>query len=187
MLHAIRDLRRADELLVSGDTLAYLVWTCAEVGKMAEARRCAAEAVSVDPLLWICRWSYAFVTLVDGDFETALARMRDAADVGGGEPIQVFFLAIFSAYAGRMDEACNILGQVASAGASAVSLVSAALRALFRRDTGGLPNSWAVKPSGTLPGWTRSSRGGWPLRAATPARRMRRCTGWQIRSTVDLS
>jgi serine/threonine protein kinase len=136
MLHAIRDLRRADELQVSGDTLGFLVWMCAEVGKMAEARRYAAEAVSVDPLLWICRWSYAFVALVDGDFETALTRMRDAADVGGGEPIQVFFLAIFSTYAGRMDEACNLFGQVANAGASALSTVSAALRALFRRDTG---------------------------------------------------
>ncbi len=135
MLCAIRDLRRADELQVSGETLGLLVWMCAEVGKMAEARRYAAEAVSVDPLLWLCRWSHAWVALLDGDFEVALTRMREAVGVGGGEPVQIFFLAIFAAYAGRMDEACDLFGQVADAGASALSTVSAAIRALFRRDT----------------------------------------------------
>jgi non-specific serine/threonine protein kinase len=134
MLHAIRDLRRANELQVAGDTLTLLVWNCAEAGRMAEARRYAEEAVSIDPLLWLCRWSYAFVAMLDGDFESALARMRGAADTGGGEPIQVFFLAIFSAYAGRMDEACNLFGQVANAGASALPTMSATLKALFGRD-----------------------------------------------------
>ena len=135
MLRAIRDLRRANELQVSGDTLWPLVWMCAEVGKMAEARRYAAEAVAVDPLLWLSRWSYAWVALLDGDFEVALTRMRDAVGLGGGEPVQILHLAIFSAYAGHMDEACGLLGQVADAGESALSTVSAAIRALFRRDT----------------------------------------------------
>jgi hypothetical protein len=75
------------------------------------------------------------VALLDGDFETARTRWRDAADVRSGGPIHVFFLAIFAAYAGRMDEACDLLGQVADAGASALSPMSAAIRALFRRDT----------------------------------------------------
>jgi len=135
MLRAIRDLQRANELQVSGDTLWSLVWMCAEVGKMAEARRYAAEAVAVDPLLWLSWWSYAWVALLDGDFEVALTRMRDAAGLGGGELVQILHLAIFSAYAGRMDEACGLLGQVADAGASALSTVSAAIRVLFRRDT----------------------------------------------------
>jgi serine/threonine protein kinase len=134
VLHAIRDLRRANELQATGDTLTLLVWNCAEAGRMAEARRYAEEAVSVDPLLWLCRWSYAFVALLDGDFESALARMRDAADVGGGEAIQMFFVAIFSAYAGRMDEACNIFGQFATTGPSALPATSGALKALFGRD-----------------------------------------------------
>jgi TolB-like protein len=135
MLRAIRDLRRANELQMSGDTLWSLVWMCAEVGKMAEARRYAAEAVAVDPLLWLSQWSYAWVALLDGDFEVALTRMRDAVGLGGGELVQILHLAIFSAYAGRMDEACGLLGQVADAGASALSTVSAAIRVLFRRDT----------------------------------------------------
>jgi non-specific serine/threonine protein kinase len=135
MLRAIRDLRRANELQMSGDTLWSLVWMCAEVGKMAEARRYAAEAVAVDPLLWLSQWSYAWVALLDGDFEVALTRMRDAVGLGGGELVQILHLAIFSAYAGRMDEACGLLGQVADAGVSALSTVSAAIRVLFRRDT----------------------------------------------------
>ena len=135
MLRAIRDLRRANELQMSGDTLWSLVWMCAEVGKMAEARRYAAEAVAVDPLLWLSRWSYAWVALLDGDFEVALTRMRDAVGLGGGELVQILHLAIFSAYAGRMDEACGLLGQVVDAGESALSTVSAAIRSLFRRDT----------------------------------------------------
>jgi non-specific serine/threonine protein kinase len=135
MLRAIRDLRRANELQMSGDTLWSLVWMCAEVGKMAEARRYAAEAVAVDPLLWLSRWSYAWVALLDGDFEVALTQMRDAVGLGGGELVQILFLAIFSAYAGRMDEACGLLGQVVDAGESALSTVSAAIRSLFRRDT----------------------------------------------------
>jgi hypothetical protein len=57
------------------------------------------------------------------------------ADVGGGEPIQIFFLAIFAAYAGCMDEASDLLGQVADAGAGTLSIASAVIRALFRRDT----------------------------------------------------
>jgi hypothetical protein len=135
MVPAIRDLRRAYELQVDGQTLGVLVWMCAEVGKMAEARRYAAEAVAVDPLLWFGRWSHAWVAVLDGDFEAALTRMRGAVSVGGGEPVQILFLAIFAAYAGRLDEACDLFGQVAEAGASGVSTVSAALRALFRRDT----------------------------------------------------
>jgi serine/threonine protein kinase len=135
MVPAIRDLRRAAELQGDGQTLGFLVWMCAEVGKMAEARRYAAEAVAVDPLLWFSRWSHAWVAVLDGDFEAALTRMRGAVGVGGGEPVQILFLAIFAAYAGRLDEACDLFGQVAEAGASALSTVSAALRALFRQDT----------------------------------------------------
>jgi eukaryotic-like serine/threonine-protein kinase len=136
MDRAISDLRRADELQVSGDTLWYLTWLLGQVGRIAEARRYAAEAVSVDPLLWTSRWSPAFVALLEGDFEAGLARMRDAVDVGGGEPAQVVWLAIFAAYAGRLDEACGLFGQLPSAGGGGLSIASAALGALFRQDTG---------------------------------------------------
>jgi len=133
-VRAIRDLRRANELQVSGETLFFLAWRCSEVGKMAEARRYATEAVSVDPLLWLCRWSYAWVALLDGDFEAALRRWRDPADLVAEAPIQTYFSAIFSVYGGRMDEACDFFGQVVDAGVPVLSMVSAARRALFRRD-----------------------------------------------------
>jgi serine/threonine protein kinase len=134
MRSAIRDLRRAEELQRSGDTPGYLTWMLSEVGRMDEARLSAAEAVARDPLLWLARWGYAWVALLDGDFETALTRMRDAAEVGGGEPIQIFFLGICSAYAGRLDEACDHFGRTVDTGAPAISTMSAALRALYRRD-----------------------------------------------------
>ena len=102
---------------------------------MAEARRYAADAVSVDPMLWFCQWSRAWVALLDGDFEGALRRWLDAVDSAGGEVIKPFFLAIFAAYAGRMDEACDLFGKFADAGLGGISLVSAVLRALFRRNT----------------------------------------------------
>jgi TolB-like protein len=136
MVRAIRDLRRANELQVSGETLCFLAWRCSEVGEMAEARRYAAEAVAVDPLLWFCHWSEAWVALLNGDFETAFGRWRESMNLSG-EPVAVatFFLAVFSAYAGRLGEACDLFGQFADAGFGGISMLSAALRALFRRDT----------------------------------------------------
>jgi serine/threonine protein kinase/tetratricopeptide (TPR) repeat protein len=135
MAHALRDLRRARELQVTGETLCFLAWRCSEVGSMAEARRYSAEAVSVDPLLWACRWSHSWVALLDGDFETALKRWQDPVDLKVEAPLKAFFLAIFLLYAGHMDEACDSFGRVADTDAPAMSLISSLLRALFRRDT----------------------------------------------------
>jgi tetratricopeptide (TPR) repeat protein len=135
MARAIGDLRRADQLEKSGETLCFLAWRCSEAGQMAEARNYAAEAVSVDPLLWFCQWSHAWVAMLDGEFETALARWRDAVASGGEVPIKHFFLAIFSVYAGRLEEACGFFSQFEETGLGAMSAFSAVLRALFRRDT----------------------------------------------------
>jgi TolB-like protein len=65
MERAISDLRRANQLELSGETLGMLAWRCSEVGQMSEAQRYAEEAVSVDPLLWLCQWSLAWVSLLD--------------------------------------------------------------------------------------------------------------------------
>ena len=101
---------------------------------MAEARRYAAEASSFDPLLWFCEWSRAWVALLDGDFEAALRRWQDTASSTADRLVKTFFSGIFSAYAGLMDEARDLLGQVVAAGAPAFSMVAAVLKALFRRD-----------------------------------------------------
>ncbi len=131
---AIRDLRQAEELRGSGFHLGFLPWILSEVGRMDEARLYAAEQVALDPLQWIPRWAYAWVSMLDGDFETALTRMQEAAKLGSGEPIQVFFLAVCSTYAGRLDEAGDLLDRVVGTGAAGISTVAAALRALYRRD-----------------------------------------------------
>ncbi len=131
---AIRDLRQAEELQGSGFHLGFLPWILSEVGRMDEARLYAAEQVALDPLQWIPRWAYAWVSMLDGDFETALTRMQEAAKLGSGEPIQLFFLAVCSTYAGRLDEAGDLLDRVVGTGAAGISTVAAALRALYRRD-----------------------------------------------------
>jgi len=134
MVQAIHNLRRASELQTSGESLSFLAWRCSEVGQMAEARRYAADAVSVDPLLWFCQWSRAWVALLDGDFATALGSWREAIATGGEAPIKTFFLAIIAAYAGCLDEACSLFGQFADADLGGMSTVSSVLKALFLRD-----------------------------------------------------
>jgi tetratricopeptide (TPR) repeat protein len=134
MLQEIRDLQKARELQPSGDHLGYLAWILAEVGRTAEARICAAEMVAVDPLQWLAHWALAWVAILDGDFETADARTKKAAELGGSEPVQLFFRGISSAYAGRLDEACGFFSRVVEMEGAGVSMVAAVLRALFRRD-----------------------------------------------------
>ena len=101
---------------------------------MAEAKRRAAEAVAVDPLYWICRWSQAWVALLDGEFETALRSWRDVVATGDDEPIKPFFLAVFAVYAGRVDEACELFGRFGRCGLGAISGMSAVLGSLFTHD-----------------------------------------------------
>jgi len=136
MARAVRDLRRARELEVSGETLCFLAWRCSEVGEMAEAQRYAADAVAVDPLLWFCAWSEAWVMLLSGEFEAALRSWQDAAGLMGDQVVRTVFSAVFAAYAGHVDEACNLFGQmIVEADAFAFGTMGAVLGALLRRDT----------------------------------------------------
>jgi hypothetical protein len=41
------------------------------VRRAGNSLRIAADAVSIDPLLWFCQWSRAWVALLDGDFAAA--------------------------------------------------------------------------------------------------------------------
>ncbi len=132
---ALRDLRGAAALETSGETLGMLGWVCSEAGLMEEARRCAAEAAAIDPMLFMAQWGHAWVALLDGDFEVALSRMQRAAEVGGADAIKPFFLGIYSAYAGRLEEACDFFTRAIDAAAGGISTVAGALRALYRGDT----------------------------------------------------
>jgi hypothetical protein len=60
--------------------------------------------------------------------------MLFGAGTGSGEPLEVFFLAIYTAYAGRIDKARDLFEQLAESGASELSAMSAALKALFRQE-----------------------------------------------------
>jgi serine/threonine protein kinase/tetratricopeptide (TPR) repeat protein len=134
VLQEIYDLQKARELQPSGDHLGYLAWILAEVGRTAEARVYAAEMVAVDPLLWFAHWGQAWVAILDGDFEAADARTKKAAEVGGNEPVQIFFRGISSAYAGRLDAACGFFSRVVEMESTGIAMVAAALNALFSRD-----------------------------------------------------
>jgi serine/threonine protein kinase len=134
MVRAIRHLRRANELQTSGESLAFLAWRCSEVGEMADARRYAVEAVAMDPLLWFCHWSQAWVVMLDGDFEGALEKWQDGLAAAGDPVVKAVFSAIFTAYAGRVDEACEMWSPLVAVGQPAFSLMARVLRALFRRE-----------------------------------------------------
>ena len=153
MLGAVRDLRRAAELQASGEALGLAVWILSEVGRMDEARRYAERAVAINPLLWMAWWGHVWVALLDGEFEVALQRVRHCAELGGGEPIQVFFQGVTSAYAGRLDDACDFFDRIVSTGARGISTVAAVLGALYRRDTEkarGLLGGQALRELATL-------------------------------------
>jgi len=134
MIGAVRDLERAARRQPSGGVLAFLSWTLAEEGRMEDARRAAADSVATDPLLWIAWVGYVLSAWFDGDFDAAMQRVRHSVEIGDGEPIQVFFHGVVSAYAGRREDACRILDGVAESGAKGISTVAAALSALYRRD-----------------------------------------------------
>jgi serine/threonine protein kinase/tetratricopeptide (TPR) repeat protein len=134
MLGAVRDLCRAAERQPSGQVLGFLVWILSEVGRMKEARQHAAEAVAIDPLLWLAWWASVWVALLDGEFETALQHVRRCVELGRGGLIQLFFQGIASAYAGRLEDACGLFDRVAKSGAKGISIVAVALSTLFRGD-----------------------------------------------------
>jgi serine/threonine protein kinase/tetratricopeptide (TPR) repeat protein len=135
MVRAIRHLRRANELQAGGESLAFLAWRCSEVGEMADARRYAVEAVATDPLLWFCHWSQAWVVMLDGDFEGALEKWQDGLAAAGDPVVKAVFSAMFTAYAGRVDEACEMWSPLFAVGQPAFSLMARVLRALFRRES----------------------------------------------------
>jgi TolB-like protein/tRNA A-37 threonylcarbamoyl transferase component Bud32 len=145
MIGAIRDLGRAVELGAGGGSLWILAFVCAEVGTMAEARHYADQAVSVDPGHWGGRFAQAVVALMDGHFDAALVPLRSAVELTGGVPIVKAWLGIFSAYAGREEEACSLLRQVAAA-AEAWCVAGAVWDAALRQDREAFRRALADSP-----------------------------------------
>jgi len=116
MRGAIRDLGRAVELGGGADSLWILSWLCAQVGRMAEARRYGDRAVSVDPGNWLSRMVQSSVALVSGDVEAAVAAACSMLDVAGAAPMAKMWAGMILAHAGREEEACGLLRQAAASG-----------------------------------------------------------------------
>jgi len=123
---AIREARRALEQDRSPDVLWMLGFVLAEIGRIADARRFADEAVAADPLNEFSGFASGAVEFFDGRFEEAATRFRDyLIKVTPGQPILVWWLAQALAYAGRIDEAKLNFEQVAKTEAVPLSDLSA--------------------------------------------------------------
>ena len=104
----VRCLRRALALERNGDTLFFLAFALADIGRMDEARRCADEAVERDPLTWITPFGRCVVDLFDGRFDTALQGFRRWMDREMGIPaFPWWWLGQALAFAGKEAEAVS--------------------------------------------------------------------------------
>jgi len=122
---AMREARRAIERDRPVDALWMLGFVLAEIGRMADARRFADEAVSADPLNVFSGFARAAVDFFEGHFEDSAARCQDyLVRVAPGEPILVWWRAQAFAYAGRLDEAKLNFEQVAKTEAVPISDLS---------------------------------------------------------------
>jgi len=122
---ALRLFRRAVELDRMTDGLFVLAFGLGEVGRVAEGRRLAEEAVAMDPLNQMSGFARGAVEFFDGRFEEAATWFRRYLDtVAPGAPLLLWWLAQALAYSGREDEARPIFAQVAAAEAGMFSALS---------------------------------------------------------------
>jgi tetratricopeptide (TPR) repeat protein len=102
----VRCLRRALELERNGDTLFFLAFALADIGRMDEARRYSDESIERDPLTWITPFGRCVVDLFDGRFDAALHGFRRWMDKEMGIPaFSMWWLGQALAFAGEVDEA----------------------------------------------------------------------------------
>jgi TolB-like protein len=123
---AVKEVRRALEQDRSPDALWMLGFVLAEVGRIADARRFAIEAVAADPLNGFSGFARGAVDFFDGRFDEAATWFRDyLVRVAPGDPILVWWLAQALAYSGRIDEAKLNFEKVAKMEAVPLSDLSA--------------------------------------------------------------
>jgi serine/threonine protein kinase len=111
---AQRFFRRAVERERSTDALLVLSFGLGEVGRVADARRFADEAVAADPLNLMSGFARGAVEFFDGRFEEAAAWFRKYLEtVAPGAPLLLWWLAQALAYAGEDAEPRELFKQVA--------------------------------------------------------------------------
>jgi serine/threonine-protein kinase len=125
-LEVVRLLRRARETDRNTDALTLLAHVLAQVGRVAEAREVAAEALLLDPLDLFTRAIRGVIDLLDGQFDAAASRFREILDDPSTRtPHLEWMLAQAMAHAGRLEEARALFGRVAATDAAPVADLSA--------------------------------------------------------------
>lgn len=121
MLGFVQDLRRAVGLERNSETLFFLAFALAEIGRAEEARVFADEGTERDPLTWTVQFSRSVVDLFDGKFELALARFRDWTKDMPDHAFAQWWLGQALAYAGKEDEATAAFEHGARSGTGILS------------------------------------------------------------------
>ncbi|NIM49592.1 MAG: protein kinase, partial [Gemmatimonadales bacterium] len=135
----VRYGKRALELQRDSHTLAVLGWYLAQAGRIADARRYADEAITLDPLTWLSSGARAHVDVMDGRFEAAIERLRGSVEkLAPGVPWPTFCLAYAMACAGLKEEAVDLFALNATRGDSIWSQGSDVLRCVLRGDRSGV-------------------------------------------------
>jgi TolB-like protein len=116
MLGFVRDLRHAVGLERNSETLFFLSFTLAEIGRIDEARVFADQALERDPLSWTTPFCRSAVDLFDGKFDAALIRIRSWTTGLTDATFSKWWLGQALAYAGHEDEAVAAFEQGARAG-----------------------------------------------------------------------
>lgn len=105
MLGFVHDLLRAVALERNSETLFFLAFTLAEIGRIEEARVFADQALERDPLTWTTRFARSAVDLFDGKFDAALVQVRGWTSGMTDAPFSQWWLGQALAYAGIAEEA----------------------------------------------------------------------------------
>jgi tetratricopeptide (TPR) repeat protein len=86
-------------------------WTYFSAGMSAEASQQAAKMIEIDPDFYGGHWLQGAIHLSEGEFESAVERLRTAVSLGG-HPVVIADFGSACALAGRDDEADAILRQL---------------------------------------------------------------------------
>jgi serine/threonine protein kinase len=135
----VRCLRRSLDLEWNSDAAGFMAFALTCVGRTAEARPYAMEAVARDPMNYLMSLSVALTDLYDGQVNAALSRFRDSRqrlDPNGA--IATWWLAQTVALAGLEDEAGTLFDQVAAMDASVFSDTSRLFALALRDDRQGV-------------------------------------------------
>jgi adenylate cyclase len=135
----VRHARPAAKLGGDSDAQGILTFVLAEVGKLDEARRCADEALAVDPLIFFPWCARSAVDLFGGDPRAALERIRAARDrLAPREPFAGWWVAQMAAYAGEERDAHEEYSKVAQMDAGLWSDYCELFRRALEKDRNGV-------------------------------------------------